>query len=312
MNLTRRHFLTYPPFFAVSASLLIKAQDSQQQPEFHFPAKPRDRLAVTSWPFRAYIESPTNHGRDRSKPGMDLTEFPAMVATKFGVYNINPLSDHFRSSDPAYLDTFRRAVEKAHSHIVDLGLPGGHFYAPDASMRKAGVDLGRKWIDIARVIGSPSVRQHVAGSQGAKPDAALAAESLGELAGYGAKRGIVVNLENDNPVAEDPFFLVSIIQKVNSPYLRALPDFGNSLIDHDPEYNQKGVRAMFKYVYNMCHVKDTVEGDDGKRATVDLEKMFAIARENSYRGYFSMEFDTGAGDPFHGTETLVQKSLRYM
>jgi sugar phosphate isomerase/epimerase len=312
MNLTRRHFLTCPPLFAVSTSLLITAQESQHQPELHFPVKPRDRLAVTSWPFRAYIESPTNHCRDRSKPGMDLTEFPAVIATKFGVYNINPLSDHFRSSDSSYLDAFRRAVGNAHSHVVDLGLPGGHFYAPDSATRKAGVDFGRKWIDIARVLGSPSVRQHVAGSPGAKPDAALAAESLSELADYGAKRGIVVNLENDNPIAEDPFFLVSIIQKVNSPYLRALPDFGNSLIDHDPEYNEKGVRAMFKYVYNMCHVKDTVQGDNGKRATVDLEKMFAIARENSYRGYFSMEFDTGAGDPFPGTEALVQESLRYM
>ncbi|MGI8958266.1 MAG: sugar phosphate isomerase/epimerase family protein [Bryobacteraceae bacterium] len=244
---------------------------------------------------------------------MDLTEFPALIATKFGVYNINPLSDHFRSSDSAYLDAFRRAVEKTKSHIVDLGLPGGHFYAPDATARKAGVDLGRKWIDIARVIGSPSVRQHVAGSAGTKPDVALAAESLGELAAYGGKRGIVVNLENDNPVAEDPFFLVSVIEKVNSPYLRALPDFGNSLIGHDADYNQKGVRAMFKHVWNMCHVKDTVQGDDdGERATVDLKKMFAIARENSYRGYFSMEFDTGAGDPFRGTETLVQESLRYM
>jgi sugar phosphate isomerase/epimerase len=312
MNLPRRHFLKYSPFFALSSSLPIRFQESQHQPEDHFPLKPRARLAVTSWPFRAYIETPTNHGRDRSKPGMDLTEFPAVVATKFGVYNINPLSDHFRSSDPAYLDAFRRAVEKAHSHIVDLGLPGGHFYAPDSVTRKAGVDSGRKWIDIARVIGSPSVRQHVTGSPGAKPDVALAAESLGELAEYGAKREIIVNLENDNPIAEDPFFLVSIIRKVNSPYLRALPDFGNSLIDHDPEYNEKGVRAMFKYVYNMCHVKDTVQSDDGKRETVDLKKMFAIARENSYRGYFSMEFDTGAGDPFHGTETLVQESLRYM
>jgi len=29
-------------------------------PNINFPTKPRDRLAVASWPFRAYIESPTN------------------------------------------------------------------------------------------------------------------------------------------------------------------------------------------------------------------------------------------------------------
>jgi len=309
---SRRHFIKSLPAIAAGASLLGKAQDSQHSPDLQFPVKHRDRLAVTSWPFRALIESPRNHNRDRSKPGIDLTEFPALIATKFGVYNINPLSDHFRSSDSAYLDALRHAVEKANSHIVDLGLGGRYFYAQDPAARKAGVDFGRKWIDIARLIGSPSVRQHVAGSQGAKPDVALAAESLGELADYGSKRNIIVNLENDNPIAEDPFFLVDVIQKVNSPYLRALPDFGNSLIGHDAAYNEKGVRAMFKHAYSMCHVKDTVQGKDGERATVDLKKMFEIARENSYRGYFSMEFDTDAGDPFQGTEALVQQTLQYM
>jgi sugar phosphate isomerase/epimerase len=179
-------------------------------------------------------------------------------------------------------------------------------------MRNAAVDFGRKWIDIARVIGSPSVRQHVSGSPGTRPDIALAAGSLGQLADYGSKRNIIVNLENDNPIAEDPFFLVNVIQKVNSPYLRALPDFGNSLIEHDAEYNEKAVRAMFRYAYSMCHVKDSVQSDAGKRDTVDLKKMFGIARENSYRGYFSMEFDTGAGDPFSGTQTLVKQTLRYI
>jgi sugar phosphate isomerase/epimerase len=311
MNPTRRQFLELPPLFALGTSLL-SADQQPQQPDLHFPTKPHDRLAVTSWPFRAYIESPTNHGRDRSKPGMDLTEFPALIVTKFEVYNINPLSDHFRSTDSAYLEAFQNAVKKANSHIVDLGLAGRHFYASDAATRNAAFDYGRKWIDIARVIGSPSVRQHVSGSPGTKPDIALAASSLGELAEYGSKQNIIVILENDNPIAEDPFFLVNVIEKVNSPYLRALPDFGNSLIGHDAEYNEKAVRAMFRYAYSMCHVKDSVQSDAGKRDTVDLKKMFEIARENSYRGYFSMEFDTGAGDPFPGTQTLVQETLRYM
>jgi hypothetical protein len=55
------------------------------------------------------------------------------------------------------------------------------FYDTDASKRKAGVDYGRQWIDIAVMIGSPSVRQHVSGVPGAKPDIVLACESLGQL-----------------------------------------------------------------------------------------------------------------------------------
>lgn len=316
MNQTRRSLLKALPAFAVCAPLLKPDPSADHKPDLQFLKEPRSRLAVTSYPFREYIQSPTNKAFDSSKQApngqaMDLKDFPAFVIKKFGVYNINPLSSHFRSTDSAYLDEFREAVEKSGSHMVGLGLSGGSFYDSDPSKRKAAVDYGKKWIDIAVVVKSPSVRQHVSGHKGAKPDVALAAESLGQLADYGSKRNIIVNLENDNPVAEDPFFLVDVIERVNSPYLRALPDFGNSLERHDAAYNEKAVTAMFKYAYSMCHVKDTVRSE-GKHYTVDLSKMFAIAKASGYRGYFSMEYDTGSGDPIEGTVRLVQQSLKYL
>ncbi len=243
---------------------------------------------------------------------MDLKEFAAFVADKFGVHNINPLLDHFSSVDGSYIDAFRVALEKAHSHIVDLALSGRRFYAADAAIRQEAVVYGKKCIDIASQVGSPSVRQHVAGSEGEKPDVALAANSLDEMAEYGEQKGVVVNLENDNAVSEDPFFLVAVIEKVKSPYLRALPDFGNSLMGHDDKYNHEAVEAMLRHVWNMCHVKDEVQGHDGKIYTVDLRSMFELAKKTSYRGYFSMEFDTANGDPVAGTKRLVEQTLKYL
>lgn len=309
MTISRRELLKSLPAGAVAVPLFARSANS---PDIHFPVSPRERLAVTSYPFRAYIEAPTNRGRDTSKRGMDVKDFAAMVSRRFGVQNINPLSDHFASTDPAYLESFRTAVEKAGSHVVDLGLSSGEFYSPDEAKRTAGVDYGRKWIDIAKTIGSPSVRQHVRGKARSAQSVDLAADSLGRLAEYGASRNIIVNLENDSPIAEDPYFLVSIIEKVNSPYLRALPDFGNSLRGHDHDYNQKAVKAMFRHAYGMAHVKDELRSRDGKVYRVDLQKMFAIAKASSYRGYFSMEFDTASGDPFEGTTHLVEESLKYL
>ncbi|MCU1292934.1 MAG: hypothetical protein JWP08_1784 [Bryobacterales bacterium] len=277
-----------------------------------FPAGARERLAVTSWPFRAYIESPTNPGRKAEMPGIDLTEFPKFVSEKFGVRNINPLGSHFRSTDPAYLETFRAAVDKAGSRLVDLGLGGRNFYTSDPALRRKAVDFGCFWIDIATKIGSPSVRQHLDIAKGEKPDVANAAEALNSLAEYGTKRNIVINLENDSAVAEDPFVLTEIVEKVNSPYLRSLPDFGNTLIKHDAEYSEKGVAAMLKHAYNMCHVKDAVEADGGRVLKVDLRRMFEIAKQSSFRGFYSMEFDTGTGDPIAGTKRLVEESLKYL
>lgn len=303
MRSSRRDFLGRMALFGVATHLSAARG---------LPVKPRDRLALTSYPFRAYIVSPTNRGRNPALPGMDLKQFAQMAVDQFGIHNINPLIDHFASTDPAYLDSFRKAVADAGTHIVDLGLPGGSFYSSDASQREQAVSATRQSIDIAKIIGSPSVRPHVHGKRGEKPSVDLAAQSLGQLAEYGAKHGIVVNLENDNPVSEDAFFLTEVIDKVNSPHLRALPDFGNSLIDHDADYNQRAVTAMLKHAGAMCHVKDVVASRTGQKKTVDLQKMFALAKEYSYHGYFSMECDSGQDDPYAGTTRLVNETLRYL
>ena len=314
MRSTRRDFLKQVAILAgaccISVEDLAQSKDQGRHPDLQFPTRPRDRLAVTSWPFRAYIESPANQGRKPSVPGMDIKEFPAMVAERFAVYNVNPLLSHFSSTDSAYLESFREAVAKARSHIVDLGLPGRCFATADAGTAEAAVRDGCKWIDIAAVIGSPSVRQHLSAQQGQKPDLDAAATHLARLADYGGKRNVVVNLENDNATAEDPFFIVKVIEKVNNPYLRALPDFGNSVVQYGEEGNEKAVAAMLKHVFNMCHVKGMLQSDGGKIYNVDLKRIFEIARQSSYRGYFSMEFDTNGGDPFAGTRKLIDETLK--
>ena len=69
---------------------------------------------------------------------------------------------------------------------------------------------------------------------------------------------------------------------------------------------------MFELAYNMSHVKNVLRTEDGKVYKVDVPGMFAVARAHSYRGYFSMEYDTAAGDPFQGTDRLIALSLEYM
>jgi len=305
VNPSRREFLTRVSMLTAAGGVIEAANNG---PKTKFPTKPIDRLAVTSYPFRAFIASPTNRARDNSKPGMDLKEFPAMIVKEFGIHNINPLADHFGSTDAAYVDSLREAIAKAGSHIVDLGLSSGRFYDPDPAERARGVDYGRKWIDIAVQIGSPSVRQHIGGARGAKPDVALASDTLGQLAEYGSKRNVVVNLENDSPGSEDPFFILDVIRKVNSPYLRSLPDFGNSQRTYSAEENQRALTELFKYAYDMSHVKSRIESRDGQEHTIDVPTIFAIAKADSYKGYFSME--TTNPDPYAGTHELVELSLK--
>ena len=311
---SRRSFLKISSTVAAIYSVLGTGRRVfPTEPNLQFPTEPRARLAVASWPFREFIESPTNKwARNPKKPGMDLMEFGTMVVKRFGLHNIEPLGSHFRSTDPAYLRELGEATEKAGARIVDIPVDlRDSFYDPDGDKRRKSIESSQKWIDIAVTVGSPSVRLHIAGVHNVKPDVTRAAESLKQVAEYGAEKNIVVNLENDDNVTEDPLFIVRVIEKVNSPYLHALPDFCNSMLTHDQDFNNRAMEAMFKHAYNIAHAKDSEVGDNGKLYTVDVAMCFEIAKAAGYRGYFSMEWE-GGGDPYEGTQKLIDLSLRYL
>jgi len=296
-SITRRTFIA-------SCAALAAAPQARPAaaPDIHFPAAPRDRLAVASYPFRNFMDRPGH-------AGLKLTEFAAMVAEKFGIHNIEPLSEHFPSTEPAYLDELRRAVEQAHAHIVNIPTSvGASLYDTDPVRRDKAIAGSRKWVDVAVAVGSPSIRVHIQGARGAAPDVGRASESLRQVAEYGAAKNVMINLENDDLVSEDAFFLVKVIDAVASPWLRGLPDFGNSMMKGDEDFNYRAVEAMFRHAYNISHVKDS-EVDNGKVFRVSMAKTFGIAKAAGYRGYFSMEFE-GQGEPYEGTRKLLDESLK--
>ncbi len=282
------------------------------QPHMVFPAQPRDRLGVASYPFRAQFHTAHNWERDHSLPTMDLKEFATMVVERFRIRNIEPLDAHFRSLDAAYLEDLRNAWEKAGVKVINIPV-GGHysFYDPDASRRARAVDFARRWVDVAVKVGSPSIRTHIAGVRGMRPDVGRAAESLRKVADYGAEKDVQINLENDDLVTEDAFFIVQVIERVAHPYLHALPDFGNSMMAGDAEFNYRAVAAMFQHAYNISHCKDGEVNGRGEFVPVDLARTFAIAKAAGYRGYFSMEWE-GKGSPYDGTGRLIAESLKYL
>ena len=280
-------------------------------PNLTFPTQPRDRIAIASWPFRMFIEAPENKwARDPKLPGMDLTDFPAMVAKRFGIHRIEPLDQHFHSTDAAYIARFRKAVETAGCHVVDIPCDvKASFYDPDAAKRSLAVANGKKWVDIAVALGSPSIRTSISEVRHTAPDAGRTADSLAKLADYGATKNIIVALENDNNVTEDPFFLVKVLDQVNNPYLRALPDFCNSMMTHDQDFNNRAMQALFQRAYSIAHMKDSEGDDNGHFHTVDVAKCFEIAKAQGYRGYFSMEWE-GNGEPYAGTQRLIDETLK--
>ena len=311
--ISRRNFLKNSVVSAAGTMTALSVPElfaKQQEPHIKFPVAPRERLGATTWTFRKYIESPSNRWRDPKFPAMALKDFPAMVAAKFNLHNVELLADHFPSTDKGYLRELRVAVERAKSHIIDIPVGGtASFYDPVGIKRKEAIEYGKKWIDVADAVGSPSVRLHIVGVKGITPDVDRTAESLQQVAVYGAQRNIMVNLENDDLVSEDAFFVVRVIDKVQNPYLRALPDFANSMLSGDAPFNYDALALMFRHAYNISHMKDSEVGGHGKLYTVDVARIFKIAEAAGYRGYYSLEWE-GRGGAYEGTSRLLAETLK--
>ncbi len=234
----------------------------------------------------------------------------AYVAAKFNIRKVEPWSEHFLSLEPGYLDEIRDIAGKAGCSFADIAADGENsLYSPEPSERERAIQFGKTWIDVAARLGSPSVRINIAPAKNVKPDAALIAEGLKPIAEYAAAKNIAVHLENDNPVSENPFFVVGVLDRVNTRWLHALPDFGNSLAALPAEEAYRGLDQMFAHAYAITHVKDTTTTPTNVVVQVDMERIFALAKKYSYKGFFSMEWET-AGDVYAGTAKLIAVTLK--
>jgi len=309
---TRREFLSESAVLAAGVLFAPPhATAAPAQPHINFPVGARDRIAVASYPFRDFIlpAEDVSPSASPAAPKMELIEFAAHVKSRFNLNKIEPWSSHFRSLEPKYLDELRAALDQAKAMVVNIAFDGQHsFYALDRTERERAVADNKQWIDAAAALGSPSIRTHIAAADNQPPDLARSADTLFRIVEHAAARNVVVHLENDDGVTEDPVFLVKLIEKVNSPWLRGLPDFGNSLMHKAPEDAYAGVAAMFQHAYGICHVKQSESTGKGANVQVDIAYVFAILKKVEFRGYLSMEYDN-TGDPYQATEELIARTL---
>ncbi len=298
-SLRRREFL--------GLSMGLAASLGAEHPQDGFPTAPRDRLAASTYPFRGLISTPNAQGETAGN-GMTLEQFALTVVPKLSVPGIEPWSRHFKSIDSDYVVALGDAFHKAGVHVVNIPVDVRVRLCGSPQDRDTGLATYRKWVDAAVSLRSPSIRVHLPrGEKGDEINCAVSA--LKELANYGASKNVVVNVENDNPDTEQPERIVQVLNKVNSPFLRALPDFCNSMAVHDDQsYNSQAMSILFPLAFNISHAKDS-EQDEKKTYRVDVDQIFAIAKRAGYKGYFSMEWE-GTGDPYDETKKLIEASLR--
>lgn len=276
-------------------------------------ADPAARIAISTWSLHPYFKS-----THRTVPGtppqasgdLKLTDFFALIRDRYGVTNYEVVNVHFDSRDPAYLAEVRAALAKVNGKIYNMPCDIAHTNLGDEddAARATSVAAVKQWIDVAVVMGSPSIRCNTGRSRQDANNLAPAVRSYKELAAYGAERKIRVTIENHEGISTDMVRLKALLDAVNDPNLGTCPDFGNTF--KTEEARHAGLTMMFPYA-KICHAKSLKFNEKGEHISFDFPACVALAEKLGYQGVYSIEFE-GDGDPMQGvawTLALLKKAL---
>lgn len=252
---------------------------------------PLERVCVSSWSFHTSFE------RDAANPAkvlMDVLDFPAMIADRYDVHNLEIVLPHFVDPNPQRVAEFKNRLDKAQSRVANMPLDFAVLWnkpaisSIDPAERNAALALYKSGIDTAHALGSPSVRCDPGVVN--LDDPSLTIDAYRQLAAYAGGQGIKVVVENHGPIAKHPDALVDILKAAG---VGSLPDFGNF---PDEDTRERGLRALFPLAGAVAHAK--------LRQGWDFSRCLLIAEESGFTGLYSIEAG-GQDDPYVEVQEIV-------
>jgi sugar phosphate isomerase/epimerase len=202
--------------------------------------------------------------------------------------------------------------------------------SPDDALRKAGVEIAKRWLEGCKVLGvksmrmnspqalGPSIRPNALTSQeqqakGMKGDGYVrnfeivplldkAIESYKEMADFGGNLGIKVTFENHWGLAADPMNIRIMLDTINHPYCEASPDFCN----WEHEYMLfNGLKALAPYSHTNVHAKYWDRWGDKN----DVQRSVRVMLAGGFKGTFALEYEAGLLNGIEGAKYLYHEVL---
>jgi hypothetical protein len=315
-----------------------------------------DRIASNSWPIRYIFRTRNNYLAEqqtiqdmkRKYGEITMLDFPDFTKKTFpGVYQMDLFSGLFgdMADDSMYVkivvsnngtshtmtefDPSSKSgkiwLEKMANKQITTGTKCHHISnnAPrdicdlDAEKRKTGIEVAKKWLDGAAMLGAKSMRVNSGGPRLAPVPVADPSsypknpeitkylrnciESFKEMADYGGKLGVKVTLENHWGLTANPMNIRIIIEEVNNPFCEASPDFCN----WEHEYLMyHGLQDLAPYAHTNVHAKYWNRWENP-----DVQRNVRIMLNANYTGLFALEYEEGPWDGVQGAQYLYREVL---
>lgn len=264
-----------------------------------------NRLAIMTYSFQRMLKLPgAPEGPARV---LEFFDMPEMFADRYKVHNLEVQHGHFASTETAYFKDFLARLAKTQSRIsgINLELGNMNISAPDPVLRAQAVDLTKRWVDHAVVLGSPRVMIN----QGplTQENKLTATDALKRMGDYAKTKNIRIAMETrgsgsgrrgDGPPPPPAYETMAEVIKASGTYSN--PDVGN--FGGDQEFQHAGMRVLFPLHGGNCHMKMHTP------PRYDLVAAINLTKELKYDGLYAIEFE-GAGDNYEGVQAVYELLL---
>ena len=174
-------------------------------------------------------------------------------------------------------------------HALYHGLPisgvgiSTNFCNPSPSERKRNIESVREGLEIAYMLGAPSIR--VFGGnipEGYDRNIVLewVVESIESCLSYAEDRGVVISMENHGGITDKADKLIEIVRKVDSPWFRVNLDLGN--------YRENVYEEIEKTVPYAVHIHAKIRAGELR---LDYNRIKNILVSRGYNGFLSIEYE---------------------
>ncbi len=183
-----------------------------------------------------------------------------------------------------FINEFKRRAFGLGLDISGTGIRND-FATADKEKRKEGILLAKRWVEVAAEMGAPVLRVF-AGAQpvGFSWDEAAGwmSEALAECTDHGKKYGVIIGVQNHGDMLKSADEVLTILKRVQSAWLGVIVDTGFFLTP-DPYTD---IKEVIPYAVNW-QVKELLS--DRKGGEIDMERLVALLKASSYRGYVPIE-----------------------
>ena len=310
-SISRRRFLGLSALTSLAPVALPQSQAVA-------PTQPgRAACFVASLNAYSFLE-PLNENLKDSTKGVDLFgvidfcvkhDIPAIDLTGYF------FPDYPAAPPDSYIRRIKRYVHSNGMVITGTGVKND-FASADKSVRSAGIELTKTWIEVAARLGAPVIRVF-AGPHGGKDWRVAAdnaprrdveiwmADALRQCAEHGEKFGVIVAVQNHGDFIGSGPEHISLLNAVGHEWCGALVDTGKYLTE-DPYAD---IAMMVPYAVNW-QIKETM-GSSMKSPKADFGRLVKIIHEGGFRGFVPIE-TLSMGRAGYDPAAEVVKVLRSM